>query len=250
MIRANKDRGFSLAEVMISSALGMVVLGAAIDAFIAHHAQFRGQQAKAELQQDLRGGAALLARELRLAGGGMPSAPVTVMATREVAFSANVNNIRGVLLAAAASGQDRLEIGPGSSGWSKGKRIVVCGPPGCEEHVLAKDASSSGRLTVADFLTRDFPVGSSVELVNAVRYYLSTSDPRNHKLMREIDKGANPLIEYVENFSLTFLKENGVPASAAEDIRMVRVILQTSVDDSRGGRLRRTLQQDMRVRAL
>ena len=244
------NAGFSLMEAMISAALGAIVLGSALDVFVTQHYHYQSQQAKAELQQDLRGGIRLLASELRLAGAGalVGHSPVSVMATEEVAFDANVNDIRGTLVAAAVSGQDWLESRP-SSGWAKGKRVVVCNPAGCEEHILAKDGPS-GRLVLSSCLTRDFPLGSRVEVVNRVRYYLSRSDPRNHKLMREVDRGANPLVEHVESFSLTYLRDTGAPAVTSAEVRLVRVRLETGVSDSRRGRIRRTHTQEIGVRAI
>ena len=247
---AGRERGTSLVETMVAAVLGVLVIGAALDVFVTHHGHFRAQRTKAELQQDLRGGVHLLASELRLAGPGASSdQPVlTVTAPDEVAFRANVNDVRGTLVAAAVSGQDWVQVRPGG-GWTKGKAVVVCGPPGCEELVLAHDGLS-GRLVFSGHLTKDFPVGSRVEVINRVRYYLNRHDPQNAKLMREVDRGANPLIEHVEEFSLTYLNESGRPAGQMEEIRLVRLNLQTGDADGRGGRVRRSHRQDMGVRAL
>jgi hypothetical protein len=242
--------GFSLVEAMVSTALGAVVLGAALDTFVTHHQHYRLQQTKAELQQDLRGGVHLLSNELRKAGAavlvGHP--PVSVMAADEVAFDANVNDVRGWSAAAAASGQDKVQVTP-HSGWVKGKRIVICGSAGCEEHILARDGTS-GKLVLTDYLGRDYPASSRVEVVNRVRYYLSRRDPENGKLMREVDSGANPLVEHVESFSLWYLTGDGRPAGRVEEIKLIRLQLETSGPDGRGGRIRRALTQDVGVRAL
>ena len=242
--------GFSLAEAMIAATLGALVLGGALDMFVSHHQHYRGQQTKAELQQELRGGVHVLARELRLAGTGtlVGRPTMTVMAGEEVAFDANVNDVRGVLVAAAVAGQGWVQVGS-RSGWTKDKKIVVCGLEGCEEHVLARD-SSTGKLALSGQLTRDFPLGSPVEIVNRVRYYLSRRDPGNAKLMREVDAGANPLVEYVDGFSFSYLTADGRPAGRADEIKLIRLHLETSRPDGHGGRIRRTHIQELGVRAL
>jgi len=173
---------------------------------------------------------------------------MAVMAGEEVAFDANVNDVRGVLVTAAVAGQGWVQVGS-RSGWTKDKKIVVCGLEGCEEHVLARD-SSTGKLALSGQLTRDFPLGSPVEIVNRVHYYLSRRDPRNAKLMREVDAGANPLVEYVDGFSFSYLAADGRPAGRADDIKLVRLHLETSRPDGRGGRIRRTHVQELGVRAL
>lgn len=242
--------GFSLAEAMVSAALGAVVLGAALDTFVTHHQHYRAQQTKAELQQDLRGGVHLLSSELRKAGAaalvGHP--PVSVTAADEVAFDANVNDVRGWSVTAAVSGQDRVQATP-HSGWVKGKKIVICGSVGCEEYVLARDGTS-GKLVLTEYLIRDHAAGSRIEVLNGVRYYLSRRDPANAKLMREVDSGANPLVEHVESFSLRYLTGDGRPAGRLDEIRLIRLQLATSGPDGRGGRIRRAITQDIGVRAL
>jgi len=235
---------------MVAATLGAILIGAALDVFVTHHAHFQGHKAKAELQQDIRGGVHLLASELRLAGvGTLPEQSLlSAMGPHEIEFRANVNDVRGTLVAAAASGQDWLQTRPGA-GWAKGKTVVLCGLSACEEHVLTRDGSS-GRLALSGYLTRDFPAGSQVEVVNRVRYYLSRRDPQNAKLMREVDRGANPLIEHVEDFSLAYLNEGGQPAAHVNEVRLVRLNLKSSGIDGRGGRLSRSHTQEMGVRAL
>jgi hypothetical protein len=246
----NREKGTSVLETMVAATLGAIVIGAALDVFVTHHGRFLNQRVSTELHEDIRGGVHLLASELRVAGiGALPDQPaLTVASPDEVAFRANVNGVRGALGAAAPSGQDWVQIRPGA-GWSKGKTVVLCGSLGCEEHVLARDGSS-GRLALSGGLTRDFPAGSQVEVVNRVRYYLSRSDPRNAKLMREVDRGANPLIEHVEDFSLTYLRESGLPAPHVDEVRLVRIDLKTSGIDGRGGTVIRSHAREMGVRAL
>ena len=248
--RVGGEGGVSLVEAMVAVGLGVIIIGAALDVFVTHHGRFRAQRVMAELQQDLRGGVSLLASELRLAGSGAAGVqPFLTAATMdEVAFRANVNGVRGTLLTAATSGQNWAQV-PSGSGWRKGKTIVICGTTGCEEQVLAQDCLS-GRLVFLGHLTKSFPVGSQVEVVNQVRYYLNRKEPKNLKLMREVDRGANPLIEHVEEFSLTYLNKSGRPAGRMEEIRLVRLSLQTGGDDSRGGRVSRSHTQEMGVRAL
>jgi len=242
--------GFSLVEAMVSTALGAVVLGAALDTFVTHHQHYRAQQTRAELQQDLRGGVHLLSSELRLAGAAalMGRPPVSAMASDEVGFEANVNDVRGWSVTTVVDGQDNVQVTP-HSGWVKGKKIVICGSAGCEEHILARDGTS-GKLVLTDYLTRDYAAGSRVEVVNRVRYYLSWRNPENGKLMREVDSGANPLVEHVESFSLSYLTGDGRPAGRLEEIKLIRLQLATNGPDGRGGRIRRALTQDVGVRAI
>src|SRR5207244_1251626 len=163
--------------------------------------------------------------------------PLTVMTGEEIACEANVNDVRGVLVKGVVAGQSWLQVSA-PSGWIKGKRVMVCGSSGCEDHVWARDRSS-GRFALSGPLARDYPIGSPVEIVNRVRYYLSRRDPENAKLMREVDNGANPLVEHVEGLFFSYITADGGPAGREDEIKLIRLHLETSRPDGRGGRSRR-----------
>jgi Tfp pilus assembly protein PilV len=236
------QEGFSLLETMIAAALGLVITAAALDVFVLHHGHFLGQRGKSELQQDVRAGVNLMGAELRLAS------PITAMQNEEVGFRANVNDVQGTLLVAAAAGQSSAHVTP-SSGWVRGKTVRFCSALVCEEQALARDGKT-GHLSLSGSLFHEFPAGGHIELINEVRYYLSRTSSNNLKLMREIDRGANPLIEHVENFLLTYLNADGQPAGRRQEVRLIRLQIRTSGSDGRGGRIFRTHNQDMGVRAL
>ena len=245
--RATDQHGTSLIEVMLAAVLGALVVGASFDLFLIHQRHFLLQRTKTDLQQDIRGGVQLLAGELRLAGTASPDqSPLTTTMTDEVAFRANVNDVRGRLTASSAAGQNVVQVQP-HAGWSKGKTVVVWGPLGWEEHVLAKDGTS-GRLTFSDPLGQALPAGSLVEVVNRVRYYFNRNDPQNGKLMREIDHGANPLVEHVEALSFSYLNASGAAADHSKDIRLIRLHLRTIGADGRGGRISRSFSGELGVR--
>ena len=67
-VRYRAEAGASLLETMVAGALGVVIIGTALQLFVTHHGHFLGQRTQAELQQDIRWGVQLLAAELRLAG--------------------------------------------------------------------------------------------------------------------------------------------------------------------------------------
>jgi hypothetical protein len=236
------EHGSSLMETMIAAALGLMITSAALEAFVLHHGYFLAEAGKTEMQQDLRAGINLMGAELRLAG------PIISMQADGVGFRANVNAVQGTVLDHAPPGQTSVHV-TSSRGWMRGKTVRLCSALTCEEHVLARDGTA-GHLTLSDPILHEFPSGSHAEVVNEIRYYLSKTSPVNHKLMREVDHGANPLIDHVEEFSLSFLKGDGSSADRKEDVRLVHLQIRTSGVNGRGGRIVRTYRQDMGVRAL
>ena len=241
-MKANPEYGASLVETMVAAALGLIITAAAVDVFDLHHSHFLAQRARSDSQQDIRGGVNLMGAELRLAS------PITSMRAQELVFRANVNDVQGSVLVHIAQGQITAQVTP-SNGWVGGKTVRFCSLATCEDHRLAHDATS-GHLALSDAVHHDFPAGSQVEVINEVRYYLSRTSSVNQKLMREVDHGANPLIDHVEELSLSYFKDDGRPADRSEDIRLIRLELRTSTIDGHRGRIFRTHRQDMGVRAL
>jgi type II secretory pathway component PulJ len=240
--RGSGQLGGSLLETMIAMAIGLVIVAAAVEVFVMHHGHFTAQRTRADLQQDIRSGVNLMAGELRLA-----SLLLTFSAT-EIAFEANVNDVQGRVLTSAFAGQSSVLATP-NRGWVKGKTVRLCSPAGCEQMVLKRDGTS-GHLAISAPLTGHHAVGSHVEVINHVRYYLSRSQSGNAKLMREVDHGSNPLIERVESFSLKYFNRSGELATRPDDVRLIRFQLQTSRINGKGGKIIRNHIQDLGVRAL
>ena len=65
---SRRARGLSMVELLVASAVGLVVVAAAGSVVAAHHVAARRLQAEARLAQDLRAAAELVARDLRRAG--------------------------------------------------------------------------------------------------------------------------------------------------------------------------------------
>ena len=238
----NAEHGSSLVETMIAAALGLIITSAALEAFVLHHGYFLAEAGKTGMQQDVRAGINLMGAELRLA------ATIISMQPDGVGFRANVNAVEGTVLDHVPQGQTFVHV-TANRGWMRGKTVRFCSALTCEEHVLAGNGTA-GHLKLSEPILHDFPVGSHAEVINEVRYYLSKTSAVNHKLMREVDHGANPLIEHVEEFSLEFLKDDGRSANRKEDVRLVHLQIRTSGVNGRGGRSFRNYRQDMGVRAL
>ena len=66
-----RESGFSLLEMMIAMALGMIVLGAAVQIYIQGVAATWTVTQRAEMQQDFRSASNMLTKDLSLAGAGL-----------------------------------------------------------------------------------------------------------------------------------------------------------------------------------
>lgn len=65
---SGRQKGFTLVELMIAMAIGLVVLGAVFSVFILQNKTFSNQEELVALQQNIRGGMDMVAREIGMAG--------------------------------------------------------------------------------------------------------------------------------------------------------------------------------------
>src|ERR1700679_3814104 len=66
-----RESGFSLLEMVVSMALGMIILGAAVQVYVQGVAATWTVTQRAEMQQDFRAASNLLTKDLSLAGAGL-----------------------------------------------------------------------------------------------------------------------------------------------------------------------------------
>ena len=85
----NSSAGFSLVELMIAMAAGLVIIGAAYQSFTAQQKIYAAQDRVTEMQQNARAGLDFMTRELRMAGYNPRGIPTTVQRMGIVAASAH-----------------------------------------------------------------------------------------------------------------------------------------------------------------
>src|ERR1700691_6790810 len=66
-----RESGFSLLEMVVSMALGLIVLGAAVQVYVQGVSATWTVTQRAEMQQDFRAASNILTKDLSLAGAGL-----------------------------------------------------------------------------------------------------------------------------------------------------------------------------------
>lgn len=221
--RARMEAGTSLVELMFAMAAGLVVLGATLQALSYFQQQFMRQQREVAQQQDLRLGLEVLEQELRLAGPGS----LTTADSDSVEFSANLQGLSTTITAAAAIGQTALSVEDGR-GWDDRKTIVACWAERCETLALARDGQRR-LLTVTQPLTVLIPSGSSVVLLNRVRYYSRHDDQGVLRLLRQVDGGASVLVGDIRAARFSYWDGSGQAVTQPALVR--RVVVEVMVSD-------------------
>jgi hypothetical protein len=223
--------GICLAEALIATAAGIVVLSASIQALKHFDRRLGAQQEAIARHQDLRIGLKVLEDELRLAatGAGASGTPLLKTETGELVFLANLAGFSTSMTQPISPGQQQLSVGDGA-GWPKNKRVVVCSEERCAESRLARDGQEK-TLSLTTALGQAFPIGSTVVVSNQVRYYLGKDSRGKSVLMRQVDGGTNPLIGDVAWFRLHYLDRDGRPTQDAN--RVTRLQVELAVGNGR-----------------
>jgi prepilin-type N-terminal cleavage/methylation domain-containing protein len=217
--------GYSLIELLIAMALSLILLAHGFQLLVIQHRQYIIQDGIAEAQQNLRTGIDMMSHEIRAAGYGVPSnvQKLVTMKKGEIRFLSNINAVNANLTGRALLGQTLLSVNSGQD-FRAGKRVYLCDAASCEQHTLIRNGTSH-ELAVKEPIAREepFDIGSKVNVVNEIRYYLNGEDPINRKLMREVDHGAVSLAEQVAGITFDYLDRNGNVTALPSEVKHVLI---------------------------
>jgi hypothetical protein len=220
MSRIGNIRGVCLAELVVGTAVGIIVLAASLEVLHVAQSAVGGKQRSMAQRQDLRLGLEVFEQDVRLA-----TAESFVSATRDtVEFSANINAQHTTTTAIVLPGQSVLPVLDGS-GWGKGKTVVLCGQTVCERHRLSR-AGRRSRLTLAGPVVATFSAGASVEVSNRVVYYIKEGEGGAINLMRMVDGGANVLIGELKTVLFSYRDKRGRVASNQSEVARVLIEIE------------------------
>ncbi|MGZ8259558.1 MAG: prepilin-type N-terminal cleavage/methylation domain-containing protein, partial [Caldimonas sp.] len=109
-----RARGVSMVELLVASAIGLVVVAAAGSVVASHHTAARRLQTEVRLMQDLRATAELVARDLRRAGHW--SGAASAVRLGDAPATANPHAAIAPASAASSSAALRFATGAGDAG--------------------------------------------------------------------------------------------------------------------------------------
>ena len=223
------NKGYTLIELLIAMVITLFATLVITRFFITEHHVYRVQEAKAEMNQTLRGAMNMFTGELILAGYGIPPSTkkITKFKTDEIEFRTNLRNIRAAFSADSPAGETILSIKGDGKSFEKNDVIIICNNSNydaCEEHILSKDGGSNS-LTITGGLGTTFPTGSTVNVMNTISYRYNKT---KRELQRKIDRGYwEPVAENVaeDGFSLSYRDKNNNAPLDSSDIHGIDITL-------------------------
>jgi len=169
-----RDRGFTLVELLIAMAVGMIVLGATYSLFTIQSKQLGNQDVIAEMQQNARIAMDMVSREVRMAGynptGATPKPGIITAGANSITFTTDITNTAGT------GNPDGLTDGPN------------------------------------EYITYDLYTSGVVQALGRK----STSSASRQ-----------PVVEYVDLLSFTYLDANGTATATLANIREIQITIRT-----------------------
>lgn len=231
-----RPRGVTLVELLVSLVIGLVIMLAASQAYLATSGSSRINDAQARMNEDAQTALTILTQQLRLAGAN-PVRPDRAQASLRNPLTATYT-VRGCDITfdgtsapsiqdlscahtAASTGPDAIAIhyeadAFNSSTLSNGTTPTDCVGNGLDDISTSfTDSSGTARQTTMFLAT---PV-----------YYLSTSGTRTSLSCRNVDRNAQPLIENVIDLQLRY-----GAASPADQTAVLGYLTAQQIDDPAG----------------
>lgn len=214
--------GMCLIELMISLAIGAVVLATALTTLNIIQAHASKQHRALNHQQDLRVGLEVFEQEVRLA----TTATIAIVGPQEFLFHANLADQRTITTAEVLPGSSVLPVLDGN-GWGAGKTISVCGRNSCESHQLAR-LGQRYQLTLAEPIGMLLTKGASAQVSNRVKYYVKGNKDGTSNLMRMVDGGASVLIGQLNDLQFSYWNDMGQRTTQPSSVRRVTLEIQST----------------------
>lgn len=227
------NRGMSIIELMAAVIIGIFVVMAAMEAYLALQSSTMRQDQITEMQQSGRAAMRVLSERLRMAGFSLPatvnalegadSDPDTIRV-----WHMDADGCEATTTAGMASNSDALVC----AGWD-----IDCFPVDQPGYVFDANAGVGEFFTVtgkqaspAAFthsgLSRSYPLGSRVSFIREVSFYLDRSDTLHPSLMmQEFDGTPEIYADNIEDFQVRYIMSDGDTLDTPTIPTMVRRVL-------------------------
>lgn len=220
----HRARGLTLIEVMVSMAIGLVVVGAVIISFVGSGRAGRYQTALSQMNQDAQIGLSMLSREIQLAGysapaglvnTGTPATPNMVVSYNLAALTATAvfgcDGTRGTSTFADPTATN-LTCGATSTPTTSGFGVVY------EADLMNTVKIGAGPFKPSDCLGNGLdPIGTATFAVARNRYYVAPGPSGRPELYCASNFNAGsrqPLLENVEDMQVWY----GIQGATARQV--------------------------------
>lgn len=262
--KRDKSSGFTLIELLIAAVLAGIITSAAMGIYIAQHKQLIVQDEVSDMQANIRAAAVELSTKIRLVGYGVPEGipkleasntnPDTITFTYDSGGFEDVQIEHDMPQTSAELRCDGHDISAlRDDDWvfiynpatDSGEFFLVTAVQVAAGHIQHNTMS----------LSRTYPAGSYVIMMNQFKYYIDNTDPEHPNLMVWTHAtGPQIFAENITDFNIRYVLASGAVVDVFPDEEMVREIefvldARTNMQDDEFESPYRTRSLDTRVKA-
>jgi len=234
-------KGFTLIEVLISMAVGLIVLSSVIGTFVLQRKTYDVQEQVSEMLQNARAAIDLMSREIRMAGYQVVGTAIPTQGASTITFLADVDSdiITTVDTTAAGAGDTSLSVDLEDGVQTVESTDYLWISDGTNTEFIQVDATTPCNITgepdtihLSSGLAHGYGVGSLVHTVEQVTYSLNGTT---------LERNTVPIAENIESLGFTY-------GSETVTIQLTARTAKQDISYSGDGYRRKTLTATVKLR--
>jgi len=247
------QRGMTLVELMVTMVISLIILGGTIYVFVNQQSLLKDQNDNTKVRAKGRLAIKLLAREIRMAGFGMPpSSGITDISTaNSISYRTNLDNVRTFLdstKTGATLGDNSVSVLDGSS-FNNADNIVIYNPAYGDSDYVTVTSGTSGEINFAEALNHNYQFGENARVVYVNKYNNITIAYAGERITKQWDGG--PVVPIMNEIAATgmefeYYDAAGNVTTNLADIRKIAITL--SMLDPKNPDANIEFKTDVRVR--
>jgi Tfp pilus assembly protein PilW len=211
------DRGLGMVEILVASAITLVVLASTTILFTRNQSQLQDESDSTNIQAKGRLAVDRIEEEIRMAGFGLPPLQgVTVINANSISFRTNLDDVRTITppcipcpgTIAGSVGDTTLTV-LDETGFSNGDKIIIRDPNFNKWELNTVTGTSAGTLNLGTALTNDYVYGINTSLVTVNKYSDVTIALNGTDITRTVDS-VSPSSPVVTNLISDVDATNGI----------------------------------------
>ncbi|MCP4582554.1 MAG: prepilin-type N-terminal cleavage/methylation domain-containing protein [candidate division Zixibacteria bacterium] len=240
MRKLSKEKGFTLIELLIASGMSVIIVGAALSAYLAQHKHYVAQTQVTDMQANIRGSLQELATKVRMAGYNVPRGIQAI-----TAYNTNPDSLEIIYDSGLLDDVQLKQDMPDESSElrcdghdddlspvQEGDWLYIYDPntQTGEFFQVSRIIYAPARIQHSTTpLSKAYPVGSSVLKLNRTKYFIDNISDAEHSNLVVSEMGGNPEI-YADNITdvqFSYVLSSGAVVDIPPLPQMVRMVVIT-----------------------
>ena len=236
----NNQRGVSMVEYIMGAAIGILILGVSIIVFTNQQSLIKDQNDSANIRAKGRLAIKLLAKEIRMAGYGLPpnQGIQDALSTTAITFRTNLDDVNTTLTpppsgSGGSINDPSLDV-LSSANFTSGDDIVIYHPDFKTTELNGVSSIGTGSITLTSALATDFVFGLNAKLILVNKYNSVVIQYTGTQITKTIDGGASTILvsDVASTNGLVFNFYGATVASQVDKIGITLNLVDTDNPDA------------------